>query len=41
MRWVGKYQWKWVANGDLPKLLSTHFGLKMELQGRSIFDEQG
>jgi hypothetical protein len=29
---VGKYQWKWTAYGDLSKLLSTPFGLKMELQ---------
>ena len=31
-RWVGIYQWKWAANGDLSKLLGTPFGLKLELQ---------
>jgi len=30
-RWVKKYQWKWAATGDLPRLLSTPFGLQLEV----------
>ena len=31
LRWVGKYQWKWVATKDLSKLLGMPFGLHLEM----------
>jgi hypothetical protein len=30
--WMGKYYWKYVATGNLSKLLGTPFGLKLKLQ---------
>lgn len=35
--WVDKYQWKWVAHGDMSKLLGTPFGLHLELHNVDQF----
>lgn len=40
-RWVGKYQWKWVANGDLSKLFAMPFGLNSNYKMLTNFRKIG